>query len=115
MRAIMQGVKERAPENLKYRIMHQIEAEKAVTPRKVEKSRESVNVLRELGGIFGTMYAVLAGMVVAAYFLFGKDFLISSQFIGAVVFVAFVFSMLWLISRLDQHIQAKRFRKEPDQ
>lgn len=114
MRAMLQGAKEKAPENLKYRIMHQIEAERAVAPRKVEKARESGNLFKELGGIFGTMYAVLATMIAAAYFLVGKDFLLSPQFTGAAAFVAFVFSMLWLIARLDEHVQEKRFRKELD-
>ena len=119
-REMMQVAKEKAPENLKYRIMHQIETERAVArrkaaPGKVEEAKEPGNVLKELGGIFGTMYAVLAVMIVAAYSLLGKDFLLSPQFIGAAVFVAFIFSMLWLISRVDQHMQEKRFRKERDQ
>lgn len=114
MRAMLQDAKEKAPENLKYRIMHQIEAERAVAPRKVEKARESGNLFKELGSIFGTMYAVLGVMIAAAYFLVGKDFLLSPQFIGAAVFVAFVFSMLWMISRLDEHVQEKRFQKGRD-
>lgn len=114
MRTMLQGAKEKAPENLKYRIMHQIEAERAVAPRKVENAREAGNLFKELGSIFGTMYAVLAVMIATAYFLLGKDFLLSPQFIGAAVFVAFVFSMLWMISRLDEHVQEKRFRKGRD-
>lgn len=94
--------------------MHQIEAERAVAPRKVENAREAGNLFKELGSIFGTMYAVLAVMIAAAYFLLGGDFLLSTQFIGAAIFVAFVFSMLWMISRLDEHVQEKRFRKELD-
>ncbi len=111
LRGIMQGSKEKASENLKYRIMHQIEAEKAVAPKKLNTSKEPGSVIRELRSIFGTMYAVLAGMIAAAYFIFGQEFLLSSEFIGASVFVAFVFSMLWLISQLDRRLQARKFRK----
>ena len=111
LRSMMQGAKETASENLKYRIMHQIEAEKALAPRKLQRSKESGNVIRELGSIFGTMYAVLAGMIAAAYFIFGQEFLLSSEFIGASVFVAFVFSMLWLISQLDRRLRSRKFKE----
>lgn len=111
LRSMMQGAKETASENLKYRIMHQIEAEKALAPRKLKRSKESGNVIRELGSIFGTMYAVLAGMIAAAYFIFGQEFLLSSEFIGASVFVAFVFSMLWLISQLDRRLRSRKFKE----
>lgn len=111
VRILMRETKEKAPENLKYRIMHQIEAEKALAPRKLKRSKESGNVIRELGSIFGTMYAVLAGMIAAAYFIFGQEFLLSSEFIGASVFVAFVFSMLWLISQLDRRLRSRKFRE----
>lgn len=115
IRSMLKHSKEKAPENLKYRIMHQIEAEKAVTPVVKEKRKLWGKLLRETGGIFGTMYAVLAVMIGAAYFLFGKDFLTSAEFLGAAAFVGFVFTMLWLISRLDQHLQSKRFKKESNQ
>ncbi len=111
MRAMMQGAKEKASENLKYRVMRQIEAEEAVAPRKFKASKEPGNVIRELGSIFGTMYAVLAVMIVAAYFIFGKEFLLSSEFIGASAFVAFVFSMLWLISQIDRRLRSRKFRE----
>lgn len=111
LRSMMQGAKETASENLKYRIMHQIETENVVAPRKLKRSKESGNVIRELGSIFGTMYAVLAGMIAAAYFIFGQEFLLSSEFIGASVFVAFVFSMLWLISQLDRRLRSRKFRE----
>ncbi len=111
VRILMQKTKEKAPDNLKHRIMHQIEAEEAVAPIKLNTSKESGNVIRELGSIFGTMYAVLAGMIAAAYFIFGQEFLLSSEFIGASAFVAFVFSMLWLISQLDRRLRSRKFRR----
>jgi hypothetical protein len=111
MRVLMQGARLKAPEQLKYRVMHQLEAEKAVAPRAKKVTEESGNVLRDLGTIFGTMYALLAGMVVVAYILFGGQFLLSTEFIGTTLLVVFVFSMLWLIAQLDRRVQAKRFRK----
>lgn len=111
IRILMQGAKMKAPERIKHRVMHQLEAEKAVTPRAKKVTEESGNVLRDLGAIFGTMYALLAGMVVVAYILFGGQFLLSTEFIGTTLLVVFVFSMLWLIAQLDRRVQAKRFRK----
>lgn len=108
IREMMQTAKAEAPENLKYRIMHQIETEKALTPPKGNNRQETGNVLKEFGSIFGTMYAVLAVMIAAAYFLFGKEFLLSSQFLGSVILVASIFSLLWLISRLDSLLKEKK-------
>lgn len=108
IREMMQAGKAKAPENLKYRIMQQIETEKALTPSKVNNRKESGNILKEFGSIFGTMYAVLAVMVAATYFLFGQEYLLSPQFLGTALLVASVFSLLWLIARLDSHLRKKR-------
>ncbi len=113
MRVLMQGAKMKAPGQLKYRIMHQLEAEKAITPRAKKGSEESGSVLRDLGTIFGIMYALLTVMVVVAYILFGGQFLFSTEFVGATLLVVFVFSMLWLIAQLDRRVQAKSKRLFP--
>ncbi len=108
LRQILSSTKIEAPENLKHRIMRQIEAESALTPQKVKPKKETGNLLREMGSIFGTMYAVLAILIAGAWFLFGKEFLFSQQFLGTVVLVASIFSLLWLISRLDSHLREKK-------
>lgn len=108
IRQMLLSVKMDAPENLKHRIMQQIETEKALTPQKIKAKKETGSVLIELGTIFGTMYAVLAAMIAGVYFLFGKEFLFSAQFLGAMILVASIFSLLWLISRLDAHIREKK-------
>ncbi len=113
MRVLMQGAKMKAPGQLKHRIMHQLEAEKAITPRAKKGSEESGSVLRDLGTIFGIMYALLTVMVVVAYILFGGQFLFSTEFVGATLLVVFVFSMLWLIAQLDRRVQAKSKRLFP--
>jgi hypothetical protein len=108
LRTMMQDAKAEAPENLKYRIMQQIESEKALTTQKTKPKKGSDNVLKELGAIFGTMYAVLAGIAVGAYLLYGENFLFSPQFWGTVAMVAFIFSLLWLISRLDANLRERK-------
>ena len=77
-------------------------------PKKGKPIKESGNVLKEMGSLFGTMYAVLAAMIAGVYFLFGKEFLLSPQFIGTVILIASVFSLLWLISRLDSYLKEKK-------
>ncbi|MGI6574240.1 MAG: hypothetical protein ACOX19_12805 [Fermentimonas sp.] len=112
IRILMQGVKMKAPERIKHRVMHQLEAEKAVAPRVKKEGDESGSVLRDLVTIFGTMYALLAAMVVVVYIPFGGQFLLSTEFVGVALLVVFVFSMLWLIAQLDRRMQAKRFWKK---
>ena len=108
IRETMQAAMKKAPENMKYRIMQQIETEKALTPSKGNIDKETGNVLKEFGSIFGTMYAVLAVMIAATYFLFGQEYLLSPQFLGATFLIALIFSLLWLIARVDSHLRSKK-------
>jgi len=108
IRQMMQSEMKKAPENLQFRIMHHIETEKALTPKKKKPKKASDSLLREMGAIFGTMYAVLATMVIGAYLLQGKDFLLTPQFIGPVVLVASVFSLFWLMTRLEAFLKARK-------
>lgn len=108
IREMIQSAKRKAPENLKYRIMQQIETEKALTPVKINSRKEPGNILKEFGSIFGTMYAVLAVMIGATYFVFGQEYLLSPQFLGAALLVASAFSLLWLITRIDSHLRKKK-------
>ncbi len=108
IREMMQSAKTKAPENLKYRIMQQIETEKALTPPKENSRKESGNVVKEFGSIFGTMYGVLAVMIVVAYFLFGQEYLLTREFLGTTLLVASIFSLLWLITRIDSYLRKKK-------
>jgi len=108
IREMMLPEKKKAPENLKFRIMQQIETENALTPQHNKPRKTSVTMLREMGAIFGSMYAVLAAMIMGAYLLEGTDFLLSPGFIATVVLVASVFSLFWLMTRLDAYLRGKR-------
>lgn len=111
-RKMFETSKIKAPENLKYRIMHQIETENVLTRQKnnkqVSTKKSNENVLKDLTTIFGTMYAVLAVITTIAYFLQGEAFLKSPQFWGSIIFVGSIFSLFWLISRLDANLKEKR-------
>lgn len=109
---LISSAKMKAPNNLKYRIMHQIEYENSLNPvysKSSKKARkENGSVLKDLGSIFGTMYAVIAFMTITAYLIKGTTFYMSAEFWAAIVFVGFVFSLFWLVSRLDVHLKSKR-------
>jgi hypothetical protein len=111
IRQMIQSTKQQAPENLKYRIIHQIETENALTPKKVKIKKETTNVLRDFGTIFGLMYAVLAIIVGGAYVWKGTEFLLSAPFIQIVMLVTLVFSLFWLISQLDAYLRRKTHHK----
>lgn len=108
LRKILSSSKINASENLKYRIMRQIEAENSLLPKKEKPIKVSGNILKEMGIHFGIMYAVLAVMIAGVYFFLGKELLLSPQFIWTVILVASVFSLLWLISRLDSYLRDKK-------
>ena len=112
IRQLMQSAKQQAPENLKHRIMHQIETESTLACKAVPAKKQQGNVLKDFIGIFGVMYVVLAALIGGAYMLKGKDFLFSSAFIGMAVVVASVFSLFWLMTRLDARLKSRR-RKTP--
>lgn len=107
IRKMMQSAKQQAPENLKYRIMHQIETESALTRKAAPAKKREGSVLKDFIGIFGVMYAVLAALIGGAYVLKGKDFLLSPDFIWMVVLVASVFSLFWLMTRVDERVRNK--------
>lgn len=107
-RELIQSAGKKAPENLQFRIMHQIEAEHALTRKKAPSAKKSATLLRDLGNIFGAMYILLAAIVGGAYLLLGEAFLQSPKFWGTVVLVSLIFSLLWLITRLDYYLREKK-------
>jgi hypothetical protein len=111
IKQMIQSTKQQAPENLKYRIMRQVETEYALTPKKVKARKETTNVLRDFGTIFGLMYGVLIAITGGAFVLGGTELLLSAQFMQTILLVAFVFSLFWLISQLDAYLMRKRVQQ----
>ncbi len=108
LRELMRSAGKKAPENLQYRIMHQIETEHALTRKKQPATKKSITLLKDLGNIFGVMYILLGAIVGGAYLLLGEAFLQSPQFWGTVVLVSLIFSILWLITRLDYYLRERK-------
>lgn len=97
------GVK--ASDNLKYRIMQQIETEQALSRKKKAKSRP---ILGSMLSIFGVMYALIAAIGVGVYASAGSSALMSSTFILPVVFISSVCGLYWLITVFDDKRKASR-------
>ena len=79
IRQLIRSAKEQAPENLKYRIMQQINTENALTPKPAPIKKRTENVLRDFINIFGTMYALLALLTGIAYLSKDENFLLSPE------------------------------------
>ena len=95
--------------------MHQIEYESVLSGdkniKKKSANRENGSVLRDLGSIFGTMYAVFAVIAIVSYYILGAEFYQSAEFWGSIALVAVVFSFFWLFTRIDAHVKEKEQRK----
>jgi hypothetical protein len=112
MRELIRYGKTPAPENLKYRIMQQIQTEQALKSRQeFPTQRRRENIWGEFKTIFGIMYAVLAVVAAGTFFLKGKEFFLSTQFWNIVIVVASVFSIFWMITCLDGHLREKKEKK----
>lgn len=108
VRRLMESAKKAAPENLKYRIMHQVETEQALTRKNIPVQTEAPNVLKDFLSIFGGMYAVLAILAGGTYFTSGKEAILAPQFLWMAILVAFIFSIFWLITSIDASIRIKK-------
>lgn len=107
----MQSTQLQASKNLKHRIMHQIEIEKALTPQQTKGKRESVNMLKDFKAIFGVMYLLLFGLSVFSVISGGTKALVSTQFILTATLISVVFASFWAITRLDIWLREKRKEK----
>ena len=108
IRQMMQSTQVSAPENLKHRIMQQIQTENALTPKRVKLKNESSTVLKDFKAIFGIMYLLVFGISVFSVISNGTQSLISQQFICTVLLIQIVFTSFWAITRLDAHLRRRR-------
>jgi len=112
MRELIRSGKTQASENLKCRIMQQIQTEQALKSRTESLApKRQENIWDEFKTIFGIMYAVLAVVAAGTFFLKGKEFFLSAQFWNIVIVVASVFSIFWMITCLDSHLREKKGKK----
>ncbi|WP_107038171.1 hypothetical protein [Brumimicrobium mesophilum] len=84
----------KAEDKLKDRILHQINAEQALIPKKRKSKRASKE---NYFSIFGIMYAVILSLGVYFYSQTEKNPLESNTFVFSVIFVAGSFSIYWFL------------------
>lgn len=108
IRRMMQSTKIQAPENLKYRIMQQIETEKALTPQKQKKESPKGDMLTDFRSIFGTMYGLLFILSMLTVFFGGKEAILSPQYILTALLIVITLSSFWALTRLDAYLRRKK-------
>ncbi len=108
---ITQSTKIQAPENLGYRIMQQIETEKALTPQKLKRSTTKRDILTDFRSIFGTMYVLLFVLSLLTIIFVGKEAILSSQYILTALLIVMTLSSFWALTRLDDYLRKKKKTK----
>ena len=111
IRRMMQSAKIQAPENLKYRIMQQIETEKALTPQKQKKESSKGDMLTDFRSIFGTMYGLLFVLSLLTVLFGGKEAILSPQYILTALLIVITLSSFWALTRLDVFLRNRKKTK----
>lgn len=107
LKKLLSTTKVKAGERLKDRIVHQINAEKALIP--VKQKTSSTSLIGQLS-ILGIMYALL--IMLAAYFYYKTNGspLQSTTFIYSAILIASTFSFYWLYTVYDDAKKSKESR-----
>lgn len=108
IRELLSGAKMKAGDNLKFRIMQQIETEKALIPKKNTSSRP---IIKNMVTIFGVMYMLIAGIGLFIYTKSGAGALNSLSFLLPVILISCVCSIFWMISIYDDRRRSKQKAK----
>lgn len=116
MREAIKESKLKASENLKYRIINQIETEESLKHKQIDHPNrikgDSSNILKDFGYLFGTMYVIIALITLFFYITEGQESLYTSQYLSIIIFVASIFSILWMFSRLDTYSKRKLSKRK---
>lgn len=107
IRALFAGTKIKAGENLKYRIMQQIETESVLYGKKA-KNRNVVPLIKNILSVFVIMYALIALTAAGVYATGGISALKSVTFFIPVILIASVCGLFLMISVLDDRRRSRR-------
>lgn len=108
MRKILSGTKIPAGDNLKFRIMQQIETESALSKK---KAKSSFSTIGSMYSIFGVMYVVISLVLLFVYFSAGQEAMKSTPVYLVVILISSVCSLFWMLSVYDEK-RRKKNRKE---
>lgn len=109
IRQILSDTKISANDNLKFRIMQQIETETTLAKRNVKKNPLRIGSLLST---FGVIYGSILLLIGLIYFAYGLDTLTSTTVLATIASIAAVGSVLWMILVFDEKMRAKRNNKE---
>lgn len=111
IRVLLRKSRMEAPGNLSHRIMRQVENNRALTPKKIHPGRSGSNVVADFKTIFGIMYIAILAVGAGFYFSSGGESLKSGSFLSVAIGLASLFSLFWLVVRLDTYLREKIQRK----
>ncbi len=106
IRKLFSGTKIKAGENLKYRIMQQIETESALSAKK-SKSKSLFPLIENMLSVFGVMYALIALVAIGVILMRGTEALQSLVFFVPVIMIASVCGLFLMISVYDDKRRLK--------
>ena len=100
----------KAGENLKYRIMQQIETESAFAAKK-SKSKAMMPLIGNTVLVFFVMYMLIILTGVGVYLTGGMEAMNSLTFFVPVIMISLVCSMFWMISVYDDKRRFKQMNQ----
>lgn len=106
LKDLLSGTRLKASDNLKYRIMQQIETEVALSKKVTTKKHESV--LGNFFSIYGIAYALIIIIGISLYMSGGEESLLSDSFFGIAILIIVVGSAVLAITYFDSQRQYKR-------
>lgn len=105
IKELLNGTKLKADDNLKYRIMQQIETEKVFYKKKETNTSPGLSTMFAL---FGIMYLVIALVGGGIYMTKGSEALMSTEFLMPVLLITSICSIFLMITELDERRKSKR-------
>lgn len=106
LKSLFSGSKIQASENLKYRIMQQVETEAAI--KGIRKKEKNINSeIRNIITIVAVMYGLIGITSLSAYLYAGQEALTSSIFLMTIAFIAIVSITFGAISYFDGRLRSK--------
>jgi len=108
IKKLLSGTRIEANENLKFRIMQQIQTESMLSRlRSSQKERRLSGQIKNLLTVFGVMYALIAIIGVMVFLFLGEKYLTSPEFLFTVGFIGIVSTMFGLINHFDKKLRQK--------
>lgn len=97
-RDLLSGTRLEASDNLKFRIMQQIETEKALSKQKATKTRSGFG---NIVTILGVMYSLIVVLGIGVYYTYGSEALRSPALFMPLILITSACSVFLLISTFD--------------